>query len=169
MSFDYRAQPAPASRRATGILTVGGAALLVVCAVWVFAPIVAPAGGATTTGTIASYHLEVAPAPGTVAQYRPVVEYAVDLRTYSFTASETVTAPDRRQLPVGSPVVVRYDPSDPSSAVWIPGGSVVAVNTLGIAGLVAGAGMLVAAIILRRAARPRRDADAVVRPDEDEV
>ncbi|MHA7985462.1 DUF3592 domain-containing protein [Rathayibacter sp. CAU 1779] len=150
MTFDYRARPTRTTSRGLIVLVVAGIALLIACGIWVFTPIIADTGRATATGTIVSYRLEVVPTPGTAPQFRPTIRYSVNGREYTLTASQTVTAPDRRQLPVGSETSVRYDPSDPASASWMPGGNVVAVNVLGIAGFVAGFGMLVGAVVLRR-------------------
>lgn len=152
MTFDYRAQWSPTSRRGVVGLCLGGVVLLVTCALWLTLPMLSDSNRSTTAGTVVDYRVDGA--PGIAAQFRPTIAYSVGGRDFTLTASQTVTAPDRRQLPVGAETVVRYDPTDPASAEWQPGGSIVAVNVPAVTGLIAGFTSLAYGVVLWRRSPP---------------
>jgi hypothetical protein len=168
VSFDYGPRPPVTSRRGLLFLLIAGGVLIVACGSWILGPILADSGRGSAVGTIESYRVEVAPSFGTTAQYRPRIAYEVNGRSYAFTAAETVTAPDRRALPVGAHTTVRYDRNAPAQADWVPGGRVVAVNTLAIVGAVIGVILFGAGLAFRAlnrvAERSRRPGEGGTNP-----
>lgn len=148
MSFDYRAEATPTPRAATRVMLIAGLVLLMGCGLWMLVPLVAVSGQPSTQATVVSYAAEFVPAPGNAPRYRPTLRYTVAGREYTFTAPESVTAVDRRALPPGGATTVRYDADDPSSAQWLPGGSVLAVNMFAVVGVLLGFGLTAASATL---------------------